>query len=406
MQPRQADASLSFDADTAPAVSSTVRATQLALGHDHTCVLLADGAVRCWGPGTFGRLGTGSTTTIGDDEPASAGKPVALGGKAVAITAGAMHTCALLDTKRVRCWGRGNDGQLGYGSPDDVGDDETPASAGDVPLGEDVLQVAAGGDATCALLASGMVRCWGDNLDGALGLPGTKQPRKVGDDEPVTSLPGIKLDRAVVQLAGARGEMCALFDDYKVRCWGEITGSTDPHHAADKRLDLEIGGDVAKLSGSTLMCVITTKGGARCWGTSRALSSSVGVDRNSGDDWVVLADAPDLPLPSPVEHIAMSGDHACALLVGGKVRCWGDGRLGILGAPSGNVVSVADAMEVDLGAPAIDLAAGAFHTCAVTNDGGVRCWGMAKDGRLGYGTAENVGELRTPVSVGVVRLGS
>ncbi len=398
-----ADASPS-SADGREQGSTLARATQLALGHDHTCVLLADGVVRCWGLGTFGRLGTGSTATIGDDEPASAGKRVELGAKAVAITAGTMHTCALLESRRVRCWGQGKMGALGYGTPDDVGDDETPASIGDVPLGEDVVQVAAGGSVTCALLVSGSVRCWGDNLDGALGLPGTKQPRYIGDDEPVDSLPAIKLDRKVLAIGGARAEMCALFDDRKVRCWGELIGSPDPEHAAEKRRDIDVGADVAKLAGSTLMCVVTTRGGARCWGSGRALAEGVGVERNSGDDWTVLADTPDLPLPAPVEEIAMSGDHACVLLAGGKVRCWGDRRLGILGVPPGDVVSVGDAVEVELGEPATDVAVGAFHSCALSSTGAVRCWGMAKDGRLGYGTAENVGEKRAPAAVGTVPL--
>lgn len=397
--PPRNDAQPSLDGG---AGSGGLRATQLAIGHDHTCASIADGSVRCWGLGAEGRLGTASTTSIGDDESARNGNAVDLGGRATAITAGSAHTCALMETKRVRCWGRGQDGQLGYGSPDAVGDDETPASRGDVTIAEDVLAIAAGGSATCALLASGEIRCWGDNLDGALGLPGKKQPRRVGDDERVDSLPTIVLDRQVAQIAASRSEVCARFIDGRVRCWGEVFGSIDPDHAATNRTDIDVGASVARLSAGTLMCVITKARRARCWGSGESLLDAVGVQANTGDDHLVLADVGDLPLPGDVERASLSGDHGCALFADGSVRCWGDNRLGILGVPPGAYVPVKDSVPVDIGAAATDLAVGAFHSCVLTREGAVRCWGMAKDGRLGYGTAENVGERRPPREAGDV----
>ena len=102
-----------------------------AAGFIHICALLDTGAVRCWGFGADGQLGYGNTNNIGDDEvPASAGD-VDLGGTVVQIASGGFHTCALLDTGTARCWGRGADGQLGYGNIVWIGDDEVPASAGD-----------------------------------------------------------------------------------------------------------------------------------------------------------------------------------------------------------------------------------------------------------------------------------
>jgi alpha-tubulin suppressor-like RCC1 family protein len=75
----------------------------------------------------------------------------------------------------LRCWGDGEDGQLGYGNTDNVGDDEVPADVGDVPLGETVVQVSAGGTHTCALLEQGTVRCWGRAEHGQLGQGNTTQ---------------------------------------------------------------------------------------------------------------------------------------------------------------------------------------------------------------------------------------
>jgi alpha-tubulin suppressor-like RCC1 family protein len=76
----------------------------------------------------------GNTNSIGDDEtPASAGN-VNVGGTVIRVTAGETHSCALLDTGKVRCWGVGIGGRLGYGNTNNVGDVLPPAAAGDVPV--------------------------------------------------------------------------------------------------------------------------------------------------------------------------------------------------------------------------------------------------------------------------------
>ena len=92
------------------------------------------------------------------DEDCMAG--VCLGGTCVPdssrLATGDDHTCALLATGAVRCWGHGNDGQLGYGNTNDIGDNEAPASAGNMNVGGNVIQLAAGNSHTCALLATAL----------------------------------------------------------------------------------------------------------------------------------------------------------------------------------------------------------------------------------------------------------
>jgi alpha-tubulin suppressor-like RCC1 family protein len=94
---------------------------------------------------------------------------VNVGGSAVQVAVGQYHTCAVLTSGSVRCWGLGNSGQLGYGNGNWIGDNELPSSAGDVNVGGPVVQVAAGGLHTCALLSTGAVRCWGENSARQLG---------------------------------------------------------------------------------------------------------------------------------------------------------------------------------------------------------------------------------------------
>ena len=154
--------------------------SQITASDKHTCALLNTGNVRCWGSNGTGQLGYGNILTIGDDEsPASAGD-VNVGGSVLQIAAGFEHTCALLNTGNVRCWGNGGGGRLGYSNNLTIGDDENPASAGDVNVGGSVLQIAAGNLHTCALLNTGNVRCWGSPSNGQLGYGNTNN---IGDDE-------------------------------------------------------------------------------------------------------------------------------------------------------------------------------------------------------------------------------
>jgi len=107
--------------------------SQLKGGSVHTCALLTDGNVRCWGRGTYGRLGYGSQNDVGLTQTPAAAGDINLGGTAAAIGAGGEHTCALLSNGNVRCFGRGLSGRLGYGNTRDIGDNELPSNAGNVP---------------------------------------------------------------------------------------------------------------------------------------------------------------------------------------------------------------------------------------------------------------------------------
>ncbi len=174
-------------------VSADGLITQIAAGSDHTCALLDDGSVRCWGDNTYGQLGYGHTDTIGDDEPPKYVSAVDVGGPVTQVAAGSYHTCALLESGNVRCWGNGDYGQLGYGNTQEIGDDELPSQVGYVQLGGAVSQLTAGFLHTCALLQSGDVRCWGWNLYGQLGY---SFPGRLGDNELPTAVGPVELPQS------------------------------------------------------------------------------------------------------------------------------------------------------------------------------------------------------------------
>ena len=192
-------------------------------GSGRSCVILSEGRLRCWGSNSYGQLGYGHTRNIGDNEtPASAGD-VNVGAKVSQIAVGSSHSCALLESGSVRCWGYNGSGQLGYGHTDTIGDNETPASAGDVDLGPGIMvtQVAVGDAHSCALLSTKRVRCWGYNDSGRLGYGHTED---IGDDEtPASAASGGDLDLGgdVSQIAVGAYHSCALLDSNDVRCWGD-----------------------------------------------------------------------------------------------------------------------------------------------------------------------------------------
>jgi alpha-tubulin suppressor-like RCC1 family protein len=161
-------------------------------------------------------LGYGNLATIGDDETPESAGDVPVGGAVVAIAAGANHTCAILGSGSLRCWGQDNGGQLGYGNTLTVGDDESPDAIGDVPLGEPVVAVTAGSSHTCAVLASGLARCWGYGGNGQLGF----RAYALGDDEPITSVGPISLGGLATEIAAGTAHTCALLQSGGLRCWG------------------------------------------------------------------------------------------------------------------------------------------------------------------------------------------
>ncbi len=356
----------------------------------HTCALLANGNARCWGRGV---LGYGHSMTIGDDEAPAVVGDVQVGGTVVQLAAGWGHTCAVLSSGGIRCWGNNTVGQLGVPGFEAIGDDEVPAASVDVALGASALQVVTGGGDSCALLEDGSVRCWGYGVHGQLGYPVTIEG----------SPPGLAtVGEPVVELAAGRFHTCALLAKGRVRCWGSNSGGQlgypdhdgdigddeSPASAGDLPLDAEV---VQIAAGAATTCVLLSEGAVRCWGDGRKEPDDLHTN---------------LKIGGKVKQLAVGGGHACALLTEGNVRCWGGGTSGQLGYGNENDIR-RDQLppprgDVDVGGKVVQLAAGVDHTCALLDDGNIRCWGLNDFGQLGHGNTKNIGDDETPASAGNV----
>ena len=380
--------------------------TQITAGDDHTCVLLDTGAVRCWGWGGVGQLGYANSDTIGNDEtPATAGD-VDVGGTVAKIVAGDAHTCAVLDTGAVRCWGSGGFSNLGYGNTDNIGDDETPATAGDVAVGGTVVQIAAGTFHTCALLDTGVVRCWGA---GGLGRLGSGNNASILD----AALAGdVDVGGTVTQITAGKHHTCVLLNTGAVRCWGYGSGGRlgygNANDIGDNEVpatagDVTVGGTVTQIvAGEEHTCALLDTGAVRCWGLGANGRLGYGNTNNIGDV-LTPASAGDVDVGGTVVQIDAGVFHTCALLDTGAVRCWGAGGAGRLGY--GNSITIGDnetpatAGNVDVGGTVVQIATGS-HSCALLGTGAVRCWGSSGDGKLG--NSNSIGDNEPPASAGDV----
>ncbi len=335
----------------------------VATGGNHSCALMSDGAVRCWGSNIFGQLGDSTTKnrSIAVDVRG-------LGGGVTKIVAGGLHTCALVDTGGVKCWGSNISGQLGDGAR---APGLTPIEVSG--LGG-VTTIAAGADHTCALTSSGGVQCWGKNDSGKLG-DGTTTDRWAPVD--VTGL-----SSGVTAVAAGTGHTCALTSGGSVRCWGlnffgQLGDGTTIGRLTPAEVSTLDSGVTAILAGGNHGCALA--GAAiKCWGANQL--GQLGDPTTT--EALTPVDVKDLN--ASITAITAGSNHSCALTDIGTVKCWGNNGSGQLGG--GTTPDQTAPVEVSgLNVEPSSIAAGGSHTCLRM---GVKfkCWGSNNSGQLGDGT--------------------
>lgn len=339
----------------------------LAAGNMHTCALLSSGGVTCWGRNAYGQLGDGTTK-----EKLTPVDVVGLESNVTALTAGYDHTCAVLNTGSVQCWGRNDQGQLGNST---INASATPVNVKNLSVG--VRVIAAAAMHTCVITNANDVKCWGDNATGQLG-DGT-----TADRNSPTTVAG--LTNAGNALATGVWHTCVAINDGSVSCWGWNGAGQLGEGAFPTRLSPV---DVVGLSnvstvtaGGAHTCALLTSGGAKCWGKN--FYGQLGD--NTGDGRMTPVDVSGLS--SGVGQLAAGAMHSCALTTTGAVKCWGRNAEGQLGN-NDTVSSQTPVDVVGLSSGVTALTAGDYHTCVVIG-GGVRCWGQNDYGQVGDGTTTN-----------------
>ena len=146
-------------------------AKQITSGDDHTCAILDNDLVKCWGTNNFGVLGIGGGQSTYTPSSVNLGA----GQTANSIDTTGQHVCVLLNNAEVRCWGRNIEGQLGTGSSSNSANSPQDVEAYGHPNTRDVVAIKAGDMHTCAILEDFSLSCWGKNGDGQLGIAGVSQ---------------------------------------------------------------------------------------------------------------------------------------------------------------------------------------------------------------------------------------
>ncbi|MCB0977641.1 MAG: hypothetical protein KDB02_09300 [Acidimicrobiales bacterium] len=347
--------------------------TSVSAGGGHSCALMNDATVRCWGSDLDGELGDGRHIDRAYAAPVSDLTDVAQ------VSVGADHTCARRIDGTAACWGANSSGQLGDGTTDSS---STPL---DVPSLSGVTSIASGLLFTCASLDDGTVRCWGTNDKGQLGVDPVTTPQA---NSPV-QVSGLS---DAVSVAVGHQHACAILQDGTVRCWGDDSegelgdGPTDSTAAGPVAVtDL---GAVTSISAGYRHTCATTDGTVRCWGGN--------ANGRLGDGTTIPSNVPVLAVGiGDAASVTVGGGHTCARLGNGDLRCWGYNAYGQIG----DGTTDATALPTTVGggtSGAVALDAGSDHTCAALANGTVRCWGYNSTGQVGDGTTE---DRTSPVAV-------
>ena len=346
-----------YDAESWVAVEvlGITDATQITAGSSHTCALLQTGTITCWGYNSYGQLGNGQSTGDPRDDSADSSVPVETQGitDATQITAGSSHTCALRQTGTITCWGSNRAGQLGNGQSGKDADSSVPVEVTGIT---DATQITAGGgdySHTCALRQTGTITCWGSNRAGQLG---NGQSGKDADSSVPVEVTGIT---DATQITASYSHTCALRQTGTITCWGR--GSSVPVEV----LNITDATAIIKVSSHT--CALRQTGTITCWRYNHYRASQIGI--------------------TDATQITTGFNYTCALRQTGTITCWGGNRSGQLGNGTRDDSSVP--VQVSSITDATAIATGEQHSCALRQTGTITCWGNNRSGQLGNGTTDS-----------------
>jgi len=349
-------------------------ATAVAAGDRFTYALASDGSVSCWGTNASGQLGDGSTASRAF--PGAAGLPAA----AVAIGAGARHACAVMAAGSVLCWGSNDAGQItgSAGASVMTSSTSTPVAAG-------AVAVVAGDGHTCARLESGAVRCWGAAVQAGGGTP-------IASGSATTALAAGRAHTCAVVSGAVR---CWGANEAGQLGSGSTAASASPVDAIASGIGAAPG---LLAAGWDQTCAATGASSEtephdaiRCWGDS--VGEAYLFSSPQLTPAIPRKDVNRATIEKVVQLVAAGRRHVCVSDRGEAVECFGANDRGQLG---GTPTGPGEAATVPLPAAppaaiATALAAGADHTCAVVSGGRLRCWGANDAGQLGNGSTTDPG---------------
>ena len=329
---------------------------ELALGAGHSCAIMPDRTVRCWGANGYAQLGDGTKQDRHNPVPIAGLQDVAQ------ISGGYTHTCARDLSGRVYCWGENHVGQVGNGQSCPPNDYYCCVLSPSLVAGIDGISVAAGGIHSCAVASNHHVHCWGYNSYGGLGNGSTDDSNVPVEVTGVTN---------AVAVAAGWTHTCMQSSKGTAKCWGlnEVgelgNGAVVDGPTTTPQDVIGLTGVVQLSLGDFFSCALIKDGTVACWGMNARgqLGDGTTTDRSVPGPVVGLND---------VAQISAHEDLACARRNSGDVWCWG------LDNPIPKAVAGLS--------QATDMSSGQQHACARAGQTQVLCWGWNSNGQLGDGT--------------------
>jgi|GEM_PF-1401643 len=312
-----------------PNISTAIK---IAVGSSHSCVIIADGRVLCWGYNGLGTLGNGNNTTTYLPS-------YAIGiNNAIDIAAGEYHSCAALSDGTVKCWGRNDFGPLGNGT---VTSSNVPVTVTGI---NSAVEVVAGGNHSCAILEDGTVKCWGWNQWGQLGNGINTGPETCQIYTCSTTPVSVSGISDVVSMGAGYGHTCALLSNGIAKCWGSNgsqlgngtfagdIGAPDYIFNPGSVIGFSTGVALSS-SGSANTCALLADQTIKCWGLNN--HGQIGTGSLQGPEVCFSNNCAKTPVSvtgiSTAVIIATGGEHSCAILSNGTAKCWGSNANGQLG---------------------------------------------------------------------------
>jgi alpha-tubulin suppressor-like RCC1 family protein len=362
-------------------------------GATHTCLLTGTGTALCWGTGPFGQLGVGSRRI------ALVPMAVTAASRFASISAGASHTCGVTSEGKVLCWGLNEEGQAGVKSGTlctAAGVNYDCTSPPDTIAGLPRMRlVRAGGSFSCGLAADGVAYCWGGNRRGQLG-------RSTGHAWDPPGPVGASPHPQFHDLAAGQFHACGVTTEGAILCWGwglygqlgttaKTSRCTTGEACADAPAPVDASGSFSVVTaGAGHTCALGSNGRAFCWGSNTHGQLGIGSTREKA------------PVPAAVAGghtftgLAAGSYFTCGLTETGEVWCWGDNSSGQVGTAADSTPGSDVPVRVALDGRALSIGAGDRHACTILEGDRVACWGNDGAGQLGDGQKT---ETEPPVTV-------
>lgn len=433
------------------AMPSGASIKSVSAGYVGTCATTTESRAYCWGSGSSGGLGNGSTIqalvpsavrlgqtgvelsqstsrVYGASTTTTPGSPLAAANTAAELSetsqnfrvraavtneadkttqletveTGGYYTCSLSSTRWAQCWGQNNDGQLGDGSTTGR---LTPVAVqrGAVPQGVTFTDIAPGTYHTCAIASNGKIYCWGLNTSGQLGNGGVGTQSTTPVEVSAGAVPA---NTTPYKITSGRDHTCIIASNGKIYCWGNntngrlgdgtTTNRTTPVAVSNGAMPADQGAK-ALSAGNDFTCAIGGNGKVYCWGLNT--SGQVGNGTTTTEFSVPQAVANgEMSASSAALSIKSGMAHTCVIGSNTQVYCWGQGSFGRLG--NNETANKTSPVAIKIGAmPALDgvtdIAVGGYHGCAVRLGTTLYCWGYGGWGALGNG---GTASSNTPVA--------